>query len=79
MTPLLETFASSNDTDSEITMIASSDTRQRDGLLLTELRTLKEYVRNPKKAIYMGQGITPERGGGPYALIHTKYKALTQA
>jgi len=27
----------------------------------------------------MGQGNTPERGGGPYTLIHTKYKALTSA
>ena len=27
----------------------------------------------------MGQGITPERGGGPYELIHTKYQALTRA
>ena len=27
----------------------------------------------------MGQGNTPERGGGPYTLIHTKYKPLTSA
>ena len=54
-------------------MIASSDTRQRDGLILTELRNMREYKRNPEKFIYMGQGITPERGGGPYELIHTKY------
>ena len=52
--PLLETFASANNTDSEITMIASSDTRQRDGLLLTELRNMREYQRNPNKAIYLG-------------------------
>ncbi len=75
--PLLETFSSSNDTDSEITMIASSDTRQRDGLLLTELRVLKEYKNNPDKYIYMGQGITAERGGGPFRLLHQKYTALT--
>lgn len=76
--PLLETFASTNDTDSDITMIASSDTRQRDGLLLTELRTLREYHKNPNKYIYMGQGITAERGGGPYKLIHQKYVSLTR-
>jgi hypothetical protein len=52
--PLLETFSSTNTTDSKITMIASSDTRQRDGLLLTELRSLKEYQLNPSKFIYMG-------------------------
>ncbi|CAD8127197.1 unnamed protein product [Paramecium sonneborni] len=77
--PLLETFSSTNNTDSKITMIASSDTRQRDGLILTELRNMREYKRNPEKYIYMGQGITPERGGGPYTLIHTKYQALTRA
>lgn len=77
--PLLETFSSSNNSDSKITMIASSDTRQRDGLLLTELRNMREYQRNPEKSIYMGQGITPERGGGPYELIHAKYKSLTRA
>ncbi len=77
--PLLETFSSSNDTDSKITMIASSDTRQRDGLLLTELRVLREYKNNPNKFIYMGQGITAERGGGPFRLLHQKYTALTHA
>jgi len=77
--PLLETFSSSNDTDSKITMIASSDTRQRDGLLLTELRVLREYQNNPNKYIYMGQGITAERGGGPFKLLHQKYTALTRA
>jgi len=41
--PLLETFSSTNTSKSSITMIASSDTRQRDGLLLTELRTLREF------------------------------------
>lgn len=76
--PLLETFASSNDTPSAITMIASSDTRQRDGLLLTELRTLREYKKHPNKYIYMGQGITAERGGGPYKLVHQKYVSLTK-
>jgi hypothetical protein len=75
--PLLETFSSSNDTDSKITMIASSDTRQRDGLLLTELRTLREDHNNPNKYIYMGQGITAERGGGPFSLLHQKYCSLT--
>jgi len=75
--PLLETFSSSNDTDSKITMIASSDTRQRDGLLLTELRVLREYQNNPNKYIYMGQGITAERGGGPFSLLHQKYRSLT--
>lgn len=77
--PLLETFSASNDTDSKITMIASSDTRQRDGLLLTELRVLREYKNNPSKFIYMGQGITAERGGGPFKLLHQKYTALTHA
>lgn len=77
--PLLETFSASNDTDSKITMIASSDTRQRDGLLLTELRTLREYKKNPDKCIYMGQGIPAERGGGPYNLVHQKLMALTKA
>ncbi|CAK56127.1 unnamed protein product (macronuclear) [Paramecium tetraurelia] len=77
--PLLESFSSTNNTDSRITMIASSDTRQRDGLILTELRNMREFKRNPEKYIYMGQGITPERGGGPYELIHTKYQALTRA
>ena len=77
--PLLETFSATNDTDSKITMIAGSDTRQRDGLLLTELRTLREYTTNPKKFIYMGQGITAERGGGPYDLIHKKFQALTES
>jgi hypothetical protein len=76
--PLLETFSSSNDTDSKITMIASSDTRQRDGLLLTELRVLREYKKNPDKYIYMGQGITAERGGGPYNLVHQKLISLTR-
>jgi hypothetical protein len=76
--PLLETFSSSNDTNSKITMIASSDTRQRDGLLLTELRTLREYRKNPNKYIYMGQGIPAERGGGPYNLVHQKLMALTK-
>jgi hypothetical protein len=75
--PLLETYASQNETDSKITMIASSDTRQRDGLILTELRTLQEYIKSPTRYIYMGQGITPERGGGPYDLIHLKYRSLT--
>lgn len=77
--PLLETFASTNETVSKITMIASSDTRQRDGLLLTELRTFKEYTSNPNKFIFMGQGITAERGGGPYTLVHKKYNSLTKA
>ncbi|CAD8136144.1 unnamed protein product [Paramecium pentaurelia] len=77
--PLLESFSSKNNTDSRITMIASSDKRQRDGLILTELKNMREYKRNPEKNIYMGQGITPERGGGPYELIHTKYYALTRA
>lgn len=76
--PLLETFSASNDTDSKITMIASSDTRQRDGLLLTELRTLREYKKNPDKIIYMGQGVTAERGGGPYKILHQKFKGLTK-
>ena len=77
--PLLETYSSTNDTDSKITMIASSDTRQRDGMLLTELITLKEFKNHPDKTIYMGQGITAERGGGPYSLIHMKYKGLTKS
>lgn len=77
--PLLETYSSQNESPSKITMIASSDTRQRDGLILTELRTLKEFDRNPHRYIYMGQGITPERGGGSYFLIHLKYHALTRA
>jgi hypothetical protein len=76
--PLLETFSASNDTSSSITMIASSDTRQRDGLILTELRTLREFNKNPDKYIYMGQGVTAERGGGPYNLVHQKLKALTK-
>ncbi|CAD8043352.1 unnamed protein product [Paramecium primaurelia] len=46
--PLLESFSSKNNTDSKITMIASSDTRQRDGLILTELRNMREYKRNPE-------------------------------
>jgi hypothetical protein len=75
--PLLENYASQNETNSKVTMIASSDTRQRDGLILTELRTLQEYIKNPERYIYMGQGITPERGGGPYDLIHLKYRSLT--
>jgi hypothetical protein len=75
--PLLEAYASQNETKSKITMIASSDTRQRDGLILTELRTLQEYINHPFRYIYMGQGITPERGGGPYKLIHQKYRSLT--
>lgn len=76
--PLLETFSSSNDADSKITMIASSDTRQRDGLLLTELRVLREYKKNPNKSIYLGQGIPAERGGGPIKLLGYKYGALTK-
>lgn len=77
--PLLETFSAINDSKSNITMIASSDTRQRDGIFLTELRTLSEYVNNPQKAIYMGQGITAERGGGPFSLLHKKYISLTNS
>ena len=77
--PLLEKYSSQNESPSKITMIASSDTRQRDGLILTELRTLKEYEKNPNRFIYMGQGITAERGGGPYKLIHLKYQSLTKS
>ncbi|CAD8187323.1 unnamed protein product [Paramecium pentaurelia] len=51
--PLLETFSLTNNTDSKITMIANSDTRQRYRLILTELRNIREYKRNPEKFIYM--------------------------
>ena len=77
--PLLETFSSINETESSITMLASSDTRQRDGMLLTELRNFKEFEANPEKVIYMGQGNTAERGGGPPTLLIQKIKALTVA
>eukprot|EP00340_Litonotus_pictus_P005835 CAMPEP_0170523182 /NCGR_PEP_ID=MMETSP0209-20121228/8611_1 /TAXON_ID=665100 ORGANISM="Litonotus pictus, Strain P1" /NCGR_SAMPLE_ID=MMETSP0209 /ASSEMBLY_ACC=CAM_ASM_000301 /LENGTH=726 /DNA_ID=CAMNT_0010811129 /DNA_START=418 /DNA_END=2601 /DNA_ORIENTATION=- len=76
--PLLETFSSYNDTDSNITMLASSDTRQRDGMLLTELRVFREYLNNPEKHIYMGQGNPAERGGGPYTLQSHKAECLTR-
>lgn len=77
--PLLETFSNTNNTDSNITMIASSDTRKNDGIILTELRTLREDMNNPDKIIFMGQGISAERGGGPYNLLHLKYKSLVKS
>lgn len=40
---------------------------------------MREYTNNPEKFIYMGQGITAERGGGPYHLLHQKYISLTKS
>jgi len=79
LTPRIDNFSSTNDTDSKITFIASSDTRKNDGLLLTELRVLRENNNNPSKYIFLGQGTTSERGGGPYKLIHQKYKSLAKS
>lgn len=76
--PRIDNFSNTNDTDSKITVIASSDTRKNDGLLLTELRILRESKNNPEKYIFLGQGTTAERGGGPYKLIHKKYKSLVK-
>lgn len=76
--PRINSFSSYNDTTSKITFIASSHMRKNDGLLLTELRLLRESKNNPEKTILLGQGTSSERGGGPYKLIHMKYKSLTK-
>ena len=78
LVPRINNFSSYNDTDSKITFIASSQSRKNDGLLLTELRVLRESKNNPGKTILLGQGTTSERGGGPYKLIHMKYRSLTK-
>jgi hypothetical protein len=76
--PRIDNFSSYNDTDSKITYIASSQSRKNDGLLLTELRLLRESKNYPEKTILLGQGTTCERGGGPYKLLHMKYRSLTK-
>ena len=76
--PLISSYSVSNETKSNITMLANSESRKREGLLLTELRNLREYKKNPEKFIFAGQGNTAERGGGPYNLTHQKYKSLTK-
>jgi hypothetical protein len=76
--PLIKKSKFLNDTNSNITLISCSHSRQHEGLLLTELRHFREYKNNPKKWIYMGQGNTAERGGGPFGLTHQKYNSLTR-
>jgi len=78
LTPRIDNFTSTNDTESNITFIASSDTRKNDGLILTELRVLRENNNHPEKYIFLGQGTSSERGGGPYKLIHLKYQSLAR-
>ena len=77
--PLLEKSESTNDSPSDISLVTSSNTRQRDGLFLSELRILIEYLKNPDKILFMGQGVTAERGGGPFNLLHIKYAGLTKS
>ncbi|CAD8189441.1 unnamed protein product [Paramecium pentaurelia] len=47
-----------------------SEIRQRDGLILIEPSNMREHNRNPEKYIIIGQGITLEKEGGPFILIH---------
>ena len=77
--PLLEKIDSTNSTPSNISLVTNSNTRQRDGLILSEIRILTEYLKNPDKIMLMEQGVTAERGGGPFNLLHMKYAGLTKA
>ncbi|CAD8092064.1 unnamed protein product [Paramecium primaurelia] len=62
--PFQQTILMLNNYDCKI------DIRQRDGLILIEPSNIREHNRNPEKYIIIGYGITLEKGGGPFILIH---------
>jgi DNA-binding ferritin-like protein (Dps family) len=78
LVPMIKSSTSNNETNSNITLISAGEARTKEGLLQAELRNFKEYRLNPNKWIYMWQGNTAERGGGPFGLTHQKYDAMTR-